>query len=75
MLAGGAVNGGFIRGEWPGLSRIALLDERDLAPANQLESLFKATLVHHLGLTEAQVEENVFPNTRKIKPLDNLFGV
>lgn len=73
MLAGGAVKGGFIRGEWPGLSRIALLDERDLAPANQLESLFKSTLIYHLGLTEAQVEDSVFPSTRKIKLMDNLF--
>lgn len=73
FLAGGAVKGGFIRGKWPGLSRVALLDERDLAPANQLTSLFKATLIDHLGLTESQVEESVFPSTRKIKLMENLF--
>lgn len=73
ILAGGAVNGGSIRGVWPGLSQAVLLDGRDLAPANQIESLFKATLVQHLGLTESQVEDSVFPGTRNIKPLDNLF--
>lgn len=73
LLAGGAVKGGFIRGRWPGLSRAALLDERDLAPANQLTSLFKATLIDHLGLTESQVEDSVFPSTRNIKRMDNLF--
>ena len=73
FLAGGAVKGGFIRGKWPGLSRVALLDERDLAPANQLTSLFKATLIDHLGLTESQVEESVFPSTRTIKRMENLF--
>lgn len=73
FLAGGSVNGGFIRGKWPGLSRAALLDERDLAPANQLTSLFKAALIDHLGLTESQVENSVFPSTRNIKLMENLF--
>jgi uncharacterized protein (DUF1501 family) len=73
LLAGGAVNGGKIRGEWPGLSRAALLDERDLAPANQLESLFKATLVQHLSLTEAQIEDSVFPSSRHIRLIENLY--
>ena len=73
LLAGGAVNGGTIRGLWPGLSRVALLDERDLAPANHLESLFKATLIHHLGLSEAQVEERVFRGLKNIKTMENLY--
>jgi len=67
IIAGGSVKGGKIRGKWPGLSTIALFGERDLAPANHLESLFKSTLIQHLGLSETQVAETVFPGLQSIK--------
>jgi uncharacterized protein (DUF1501 family) len=75
ILAGGSVNGGKIRGVWPGLSNIALLDERDLAPANHLESLFKAILNQHLGLSERQIADTVFPGLNSIKMMDKLFQI
>lgn len=73
ILAGGSVNGGKIWGVWPGLSNIALLDARDLAPANHLESLFKAILNQHLGLSERQIADTVFPGLNSIKIMENLF--
>jgi len=73
ILAGGAVRGGKIRGKWPGLSRKALFAERDLAPTNSLESLFKSTLVQHLGLTESVVSDKVFPNLNTIKIMEDLY--
>jgi uncharacterized protein (DUF1501 family) len=73
IIAGGSVNGGKIRGVWPGLSKIALLEERDLAPANHLESLFKSALVQHLGISERQVAETIFPDINSIKMMENLF--
>lgn len=74
ILVGGSVNGGKVRGVWPGLSNIALLEERDLAPANHLESLFKATLTQHLGLSERQVADTVFPGLNSIKMMENLYS-
>jgi uncharacterized protein (DUF1501 family) len=73
IVAGGSVNGGDLRGKWPGLSPKALFGERDLAPANNLESLFKSTLVQHLGLSKSQAAESVFPELQTIKMLDNLY--
>jgi uncharacterized protein (DUF1501 family) len=32
FLAGGAVRGGRVMADWPGLARAALLDDRDLRP-------------------------------------------
>jgi uncharacterized protein (DUF1501 family) len=73
IIAGGSVNGGNIRGKWPGLSPKTLFGERDLAPVNHLEGLFKSTLIQHLGLSETQVAETVFPQLQTIKMMDNLY--
>lgn len=73
IIAGGAVNGGKIRGEWPGLSMAALLDERDLAPANHLESLFKSALTQHLSVSERQVADTIFPELNAIQMMQDLF--
>lgn len=73
IIAGGSVNGGKVRGKWPGLSPKALFGERDLAPENHLESLFKGTLIQHLGLSESQVAETVFPGLQSINMMDNLY--
>ena len=50
LLAGGAVAGGRIVGDWPGLSDRALYEGRDVLAANAYERLFKAVLIGHLGL-------------------------
>lgn len=73
ILAGGGVSGGHIRGKWPGLSASALFAERDLAPSNNLESIFMATLVRHLGLSESQVADTVFPSLNNINIMNDLY--
>ncbi len=73
ILAGGSVKGGEIRGKWPGLSSRALLDNRDLAPANHLESVFKSTLIEHLGLSDSQVADHVFPDFESIPVITDLY--
>ena len=74
LIAGGAVRGGQITGTWPGLSNKALLDERDVRPANSYEALFKTLLIGHLGLDPGFVEDKVFPNSRAFAPMDGLLG-
>jgi len=73
MLAGGAVAGGRIAGDWPGLSSRALFEGRDLAPLNDCESLFKSVLISHLGLDPGYVERNVFPDSRTSEPMQGLL--
>lgn len=74
LLAGGAVKGGEVYGQWPGLGPNDLLESRDLRPTLDVRSVFKGLLVHHLGVDREAVERNVFPNTREVQPLEHLFG-
>ena len=59
---GGAIAGGKVRANWPGLARAKLLDNRDLAPTTDLRSLTKAVLAGHLGLSPAAIAQ-VFPDS------------
>lgn len=71
FLLGGAVNGGRIVGDWPGLAR--LYEDRDLMPVNDIRGLLKGTLVGHLGIPDAQVSGTVFPNSAAAAPIAGLF--
>ncbi|WP_409432313.1 DUF1501 domain-containing protein [Litorimonas sp. RW-G-Af-16] len=76
IVAGGTVNGGQVLGDWPGLSPTALFEDRDLAPSNQLESLFAAALTQHLGLSDAKVFDHVFPDLKQIRqPASDMAGL
>jgi uncharacterized protein (DUF1501 family) len=73
ILAGGAIAGGRIAGEWPGLSERALHEGRDVLAANAYESLFKSVLIGHLGLDQSHVEDFVFPASGAHASIDGLF--
>lgn len=73
LLAGGAVRGGRIGGDWPGLSPSALHEGRDLRPTTDLRALFKGVLAAHLTVPETMLETRVFPGSRAIRPLDGLL--
>ncbi|WP_323037144.1 DUF1501 domain-containing protein [Pararhodobacter sp.] len=73
MIAGGAVTGGRIAGDWPGLSASALFEGRDVAARNDCESLFKAVLIDHLGLDAGYVEQVVFPDSLASEPMSGLI--
>lgn len=74
IIAGGMVRGGRIAGTWPGLSAKALHEGRDVAPANACESIFKAALIAHLGIAQTFIEDNVFPGSGAIRPMDGIFA-
>ena len=71
LLLGGSVNGGRVVGDWPGLAN--LYEGRDLAPANDLRGLLKATLQQHLGIEEALLADVVFPDSRVVAPMAGLM--
>lgn len=73
MLAGGAVRGRQIGGDWPGLAQAALFEGRDVMPANPMEGLFKTLLIAHLGLPASVVESTVFPASTPLRPLEGLI--
>ena len=74
FLAGGAVRGGRVAGDWPGLAPADLNEGRDLRATSDLRALFKGVLGPHLGLTESVLETQVFPDSRKVRALDGLLA-
>lgn len=75
LLIGGAVRGGRVVADWPGLRVDDLHDGRDLRPTTDLRALFKTVLTAHLGLDPAYVDRQVFPDHAALQPLDGLIRV
>lgn len=74
LLLGGAVNGGHVVADWPGLATKNLYQGRDLCPTADLRSIFKAVLIEHLGVDHAFIERDVFPHSADARPMENLFS-
>jgi uncharacterized protein (DUF1501 family) len=73
LLAGGAVKGGRVIADWPGLSRAQLHEGRDLRPTLEFRPIFKALLRDHLKIAEAAVETREFPESHTLRVLEGLF--
>jgi uncharacterized protein (DUF1501 family) len=73
LLVGGAVAGGRVISDWPGLSSRALYQGRDLAPTLDLRSVLKGLLEEHVGVPASALEKTVFPDSRGAKPLRGLL--
>jgi uncharacterized protein (DUF1501 family) len=64
MLLGGAVGGGKVIAEWPGLADSALYEGRDLKPTTDLDALIAGALAQHYALEPSRVMTSLFPETR-----------
>src|SRR5438067_2589676 len=64
MLLGGAVSGGKVIADWPGLSDGALYEGRDLKPTTDLDALIAGALAQHYDLEPGRVMATLFPETR-----------
>jgi uncharacterized protein (DUF1501 family) len=73
LLAGGAVNGGRVIADWPGLSAGRLYEARDLAATTDLRAIFKGVLHDHLGIGERVLADSVFPDSGMVKPAKGLI--
>ncbi|MGR5109559.1 DUF1501 domain-containing protein [Vibrio jasicida] len=62
FIAGGAIEGGKVLGEFPGLAQAELYEGRDLAPANDMRAVIKAVLQQHMSI-ESSALESVFPDS------------
>jgi len=74
LLAGGAVAGGAVHADWPGLSTADLFEERDLRSTRDIRAVFKGLLIGHLGLDPREVDRLVFPDSGPDQPLTDLFA-
>lgn len=72
FLLGGAVAGGRVVADWPGLGNGKLLENRDLAPTLDLRRIAKGLLRDHLRLPEAAVAQ-AFPDSGDAPALSGLL--
>src|SRR3984957_12108202 len=74
LLAGGAVKGGRVISDWPGLKPANLYEARDLAPTTDLRTVLKGVLRDQLGLSERVLGQNGFPDSANAKAMSGLVG-
>lgn len=73
FLAGGAVAGGQVIADWPGLAPAALFEGRDLPATTDLRSVLKGVLGPHLRLADATLLGEVFPQSQEARPLADIL--
>jgi uncharacterized protein (DUF1501 family) len=73
LLLGGAVNGGRVIADWPGLGQSQLFEGRDLQPTADVRSLFKGVLAEHLELQDSFINSEVFPDSAATKPMRDII--
>jgi uncharacterized protein (DUF1501 family) len=61
VLAGGALRGGQVVGDWPGLSEAQLYERRDLMPTRDLRAYLGWLLHSQFGLSVSTLETSIFP--------------
>jgi len=72
LLAGGALKGGRVIADWPGLKETDLHEKRDLKPTTDLRAVLKGILKDHLRADEAKLASDIFPGSAAVKPLSGL---
>jgi uncharacterized protein (DUF1501 family) len=72
FVLGGAVAGGRVLADWPGLAPRDLHEARDLRPTTDIRALFKAVLHERFGVSEAALAREVFPASDAVRLLEGL---
>jgi len=74
ILVGGALKGGRVIADWPGLKPVNLYQDRDLKPTTDLRAVLKGVLRDHLRAAEKALAQTVFPGSDAVKPLAGLVA-
>jgi uncharacterized protein (DUF1501 family) len=72
ILAGGAIKGGRMYGDWPSLRSSALFENRDLMPTVDSRQVFKGLLRDQLGWAQGDLDTTVFHDSAKVMALSGL---
>lgn len=75
MLLGGAVQGGRVIADWPGLSDTALYEGRDLKPTMELDALIASAVAAHFGIEAPRAMAALFPQAQGGRLMDGLIRV
>jgi len=72
FVLGGAVKGGRVLADWPGLARHERHEGRDLRVTTDLRAALRPLLADHLGVSRAALDSVVLPGSAAIRSLDLL---
>ena len=72
LLIGGALKGGRVIADWPGLKASDLYENRDLKPTTDLRAVLKGLLMDHLRVDERALGDAVFPGSEVVRPMSGL---
>jgi uncharacterized protein (DUF1501 family) len=73
VLAGGALEGGRVIADWPGVKAASLYENRDLKATTDLRAVLKGVLKDHLRLDEHALVNAVFPGSGGVSPMAGLL--
>lgn len=73
LLCGGALAGGRVLADWPGLKPAQRHEGRDLKPTTDLRALLKGLLAEHLALPRSRLDA-AFPGAEAVQPLAGLIA-
>jgi uncharacterized protein (DUF1501 family) len=74
ILVGGAVKGGRVIADWPGLKNSDLYEQRDLRATTDLRSVSKGLLRDHLRVDDRVLDTVVFPDSATVRPMPELLA-
>jgi uncharacterized protein (DUF1501 family) len=69
---GGAIAGGRVLADWPGLASGQLFENRDLQPTLDIRAVAKGIVGPHFGIPPAGMA-TVFPNSESVAPKTGLL--
>jgi len=75
MLLGGAVNGGKVNADWPGLADAALYENRDLKPTIGLDAVIGSAVAAHYDILPNRAMAALFPDVRQARFMNDLVRV
>lgn len=75
MLLGGAVRGGRVVADWPGLKTAQLYQQRDLKPTTPLDALIGGAVAEHFAVQPDRAMAALFPPSAKVAALEGLIRV
>jgi uncharacterized protein (DUF1501 family) len=73
LLVGGALQGGRVIADWPGLKETDLYEKRDLKATIDLRAVLKGLLKDHLRVNDARLAADIFPDSGAVKPMAGLL--
>jgi len=74
MLLGGAVRGGRVVADWPGLAPANLYEGRDLKPTTDLDALIAGVAAESFGLDPQRLSRTLFESPTARAPLSGLVA-